>query len=74
MSVLCGLGMFRLLEKNKNNTSKIPDNEISYVIETAFLEDKMNYGRVRTSLSRYFREKYGQKKEKENEFQEFDSI
>jgi len=51
--------MFRRHQKESKNTSQLNQYEIDLQIETAFLEDKMNYGRVRNSLSRYFREKYG---------------
>ena len=51
--------MFGNHQKESNNTSELKHYEIDLEIETAFLQDKMNYGRVRNSLSRYFREKYG---------------
>ena len=53
--------MFELLEKNKKNPANEPEYEVDYQIETAFLEDKTSYGRVRNSLSHYFRERYGDK-------------
>ena len=47
------------VEKNKKNTVQLDDNEIDFIIESAYLQDKRDYGRVRTSLSKYFRAKYG---------------
>jgi len=53
--------MFEFMEKNEKEPPKQKEYEMDFEIETAFLEDKTSYGRVRNSLSRYFRERYGDK-------------
>jgi len=59
IAVFSILVMFKLLEKNIKNTVEKSEYQIDHEIETAFLEDKSDYGRIRNSLSHYFRETYG---------------
>jgi len=55
----CVLGMFGRTHETPLNEPNLTHDEAYNLVESAILEDKRNYNRVRNTNTRYLRHKYG---------------